>query len=248
MTPYYQDDFCTIYHGDCREILPNICADLIVADPNYGETSLGWDRKTKGWLQAVNASVRQLWCFGSMRFFLNTFSEFKDWKFAQEIIWEKQNGSGFHADRFKRVHEYALHFYRGTWRTLFLHPVATLDATARTVRRKRRPTHMGHIEQGAYISHDGGPRLMRSILRIRNCHGSAFHPTQKPLGIISPLILYSCASGGLVCEPFMGSGTALVAAKALGRRGIGIDIEECYCEIAARRMAQEVLDLKEGIA
>lgn len=69
------------------------------------------------------------------------------------------------------------------------------------------------------------------------------HPTQKPLGLIKHFL--SKAPPGVVLDPFMGSGTTLRAAKDLGREAIGIEIEERYCEIAAKRMAQSVMELSE---
>ena len=67
------------------------------------------------------------------------------------------------------------------------------------------------------------------------------HPTQKPEGAIERILRASSNEGDLVLDPFMGSGTTLRAAKDLGRKAIGIEIEERYCEIAARRCAQEVI-------
>ena len=240
--PYYDRDGITIYHGDSRELLPIIGrVDVVVTDPPYGDTSLDWDVIATGWADLLDAP--QLWCFGSLRFFLRSAGEFERarWTYAQEIVWEKHNGSGFHADRFKRVHELAVHFYRGAWGQLYRDVPTTPDARKKTVRRKTRPTHMGAIERSAYASEDGGPRLMRSVLQVRSCHGHAMHPTQKPLGIVDPLVRFSCPPGGLVLDPFVGSGSTLLAARDAGRRAIGIEIEERYCEIAAKRLAQEVL-------
>jgi site-specific DNA-methyltransferase (adenine-specific) len=145
------------------------------------------------------------------------------------------------ADRFKRVHEHIVQFYQGSWGKIYKAVVTTPDAVKKTARRKLRPAHMGQIERGAFLSLDGGPRLMRSVIAVRNCHGYAEHPTQKPVGILGPLIEYSCPKGGVVCDPFMGSGSTLCAAKDLGRLAIGIEKNRKYCEVAVRRLSQEVL-------
>ncbi len=108
--PYYDEAGITIYHGDCREILPHLQkVDLVLTDPPYGVTSLDWDSAVDGWANLLNAPC--LWCFGSMRFFLS--QKFDGWKYGQEVVWEKHNGSIFHADRFRRVHEFAVQFYQG---------------------------------------------------------------------------------------------------------------------------------------
>ena len=237
--PFYDDGQITLYCGDCRPMLLDVVADVVVTDPPYGDTSLDWDQRVSDWVHLLRAP--QLWCFGSMRFWLEQSAHFAGWTYGQEIVWEKHNGSSFHADRFKRVHELALHFYRGPWATLHHLTPTTNDATARTVRRKQRPPHTGHIERSAYASEDGGPRLMRSVLNVRSEHGRAVHPTQKPLGILRPLIEYSCPPDGLVFDPFAGSGSTLIAARDLGRKAVGIEIDESYCEAAVARLAQGVL-------
>lgn len=86
---------------------------------------------------------------------------------------------------------------------------------------------------------------MTSIIGARNCHGYAEHPTQKPISIIDPLLRYSCRPTSVVLEPFMGAGSVLVTAKRLGQCAIGIEIQEEYCEIAAKRLSQEVLQFSE---
>ena len=243
MTPYYEHDGVTLYLGDCREVLPqlDLQADCIVTDPPYGETSLAWDRWPDGWPTIVAAHTRSMWCFGSLRMFLDRRDEFAGWKMSQDIVWEKHNGSGFHDDRFKRVHENAVHWYQGDWATIHHETPTTADAVRKVVRRKERPPQMGAIERGHYVSEDGGPRLMRSVLAVRSTHGYALHPTQKPQGILDPLVSYACPPGGLGLDPMAGSGSTLVALRGSGRRGVGIEVSERYCEVAARRLDQASL-------
>lgn len=239
--PYWSDGTVTLYHGDCRELLTELGpADCIVADPPYGETSLGWDRWPADWLLLAAVRADSLWCFGSFRTFLEHADEFRraDWKLSQDIVWEKHNGSGFHADRFKRVHEQVTHWYRGDWASAYHEAPTTPDATARTVRTKGRPVHMGDLKRTTYTVEDGGPRLMRSVIYVRSMHGRAIHPTEKPVGILTPLIEYACPPGGLVIDPFAGSGSTLEAARMTGRRAIGVEVDERYCELAARRLSQ----------
>lgn len=237
----------SILVGDCREILAKMPAesvDMVLADPPYGQTSLPWDRWPDGWPAAVRRVLKptgSMWCFGSLRMFMEQRDEFAGWRLAQDVVWEKHNGSSFHADRFRRVHEQAVHWYRddAPWAGVYKAKVTTPDATARSVRRKTRPAHMGHIEKSAYVSEDGGPRLMRSVIFARSEHGRAIHPTQKPLAVVEPLLRASCPPGGTVLDPFIGSGTTAVACRMLGLRCIGIDGDEGYAAAALGRIEQE---------
>lgn len=246
-TPYYDEAGITIYHGNCLEIIPMLePVDLVLTDPPYGETSLEWDFYCAQWTDKDYIALKpsgSLWVFGSFRSFLLHAYSWRHWKFSQDVVWEKQNGSGFHADRFKRIHEHVCQFYRGEWDSVYKKPVMTMDATAKQTRRKSRPTHTGYIDNTPFVSFDGGPRLMKSIFSANNCHGYADHPTQKPVAVLIPLLNYSCPPNGIVLDPFMGSGSTLRAAKDLGLRCIGIEAVEKYCEIAVRRLAQEVLPL-----
>lgn len=129
-----------IIFGDCRkDMLEHGPFDMLLADPPYGDTSLDWDRRCSGWLDAAARMLKptgSLWVFGSMRFFQEV--SFDGWALAQDIVWEKHNGSAFHADRFKRVHEHVCQYYRGSWADVYNEVQMTPDATARTVRRKKR--------------------------------------------------------------------------------------------------------------
>ena len=226
----------TLYYGDALEIAGTLRADTIVTDPPYGETSFSWDRWPSEWPGAFVGVAPSLWCFGSLRVFFGHLAEFSTWKLAQDVAWEKHNGSSFVADRFRRVHELALHFYRGRWSDLYHEVPTTLDAKARSV--KRAPTAAawhGARTRTTYVSTEGGPRLMRSVIKARSEHRRAANETQKPLGVVAPLVSYSCPPGGVVLDPFAGSGTTLVAAKTLRRHAIGIEVRESQCEVAARR-------------
>lgn len=244
--PYYDDGQITLYHGDCRDLLPLVAADAVIADPPYGETTCSWDRVVPGWsnkLTLLNGA--SLWCFGSMKAILECQQhEFRKWTRAQEVVWEKHNGSGLHADRFKRVHEFAVHWYLGPWANVYTDPQTTPDAAPRTVRRKAKPVHhQGARGPSHYTSVDGGPRLMRSVIYCRSEHGHADNETQKPLGILRPLIAYSTRPGGVVLDPFSGAGSTLLAARELGRRAVGIELREDQCEATVRRLSQGVLAL-----
>jgi len=242
MKPYYQDDLVTLYHGDYRDhlgILAKARPDAIVTDPPYAETSLAWDVWPTGWLSDSAEITNNLWCFGSFRMFHERSAEFATWKLAQDTVWEKHNGSGFHNDRFKRVHEFAVQWYRGEWAALYNKPPKTPDAVKKTVRRKERPTHMGAIADSQYASEDGGDRIMRSVIKLRSMHGKAINETEKPVPLVSQYITCSVPFGGLVVDLFSGSASTGIAARQLGRRAILIEKREGQCELAAKRLERE---------
>lgn len=236
-----------IHTGDCRDVLTTFEAgrfDAGIADPPYGDTSLAWDRICPGWIPAVARVLKpaaSIWVFGSMRFLAPMFEEMEanGFVYSQDIVWEKQNGTGFHADRFRRVHEHAVLFYRGAWRDVYHDTQYTMDARAKVVRRKTRPTHTGHIDTGHYVSEDGGPRMARSVLQVRNEHGRAIHPTQKPLELLAPLIRYSVPPGGSLIVPFAGGGSEVLAATIEGRMAIGVELDPTMAQKARDRIAAD---------
>lgn len=231
--------------GDMRELVMGMASesvDCILTDPPYGETSLAWDSWPEGWPALVRRLLKptgSMWVFGSQRMFFERSSEFSGWKLAQDVVWEKHNGTGLFNDRFRRVHECALHFYRDDtpWSAIFKCPQFTNDATARTVRKKTLPAHWIGATKGAiYSSEDGGPKLMRSVMYVRSEHGRAEHPTQKPIGIVEPLLLYSCPIGGTVLDPFAGGGTTGLTARRHGISSILIEALPEYANIIEGRL------------
>jgi site-specific DNA-methyltransferase (adenine-specific) len=239
--PYFQADGITLYCGDLRSIVPLIdSVDAVVADPPYNETSLEWDVWPDGWPALVSRVSRSLWCFGSLRMFWDRASEFEAWKLAQDIIWEKQNGSGFDADRFKRVHEIICQFYHGDWKSLHkCTPQVSGMSRKKGTRRVIQAPHRGSIASSSYDY--GDTRLERSVIFANNCHGYAVNETQKPETIIAPLLEYSVPPGGIVLDPFAGSGTVLTVARKQGKRAMGIELRESQCEEIVKRLAQREL-------
>ncbi|MFI2349754.1 DNA-methyltransferase [Streptomyces sp. NPDC019443] len=266
MKPYWEDTDAGIqlYLGDMREVLPalDLQADLLVADPPYEDTQHEWDRWPDGWLDTAAAHSSSMWCFGSQRMFFRRLTEFQaaDWKLSQDVVgrtedgepilgdvhvvWEKHNGSSRAADRFRRVHEHALYWYRGKWGDV--HHEAQRIVSGRDPRSRFgsspdiRSPHLG-----AYKPHtswtDDGTRLLTSVLQVRSMHKRGIHKTEKPVDLLDPLIRYGCPVGGTVVDPFAGSGSTLDAARQAGRRAVGIEAHEPYAEAAARRLSALVL-------
>ncbi len=243
MKPYYSDESVTLYLGDWREAIPeDFKADLIVTDPPYGETSLDWDVWPGGWPALAARHARSMWCFGSMRMFLDQRHEFSAWRLSQDVVWRKHAGTGFASDRFKRVHEHALHWYQGDWSDI-CHNTPTERTHGRLKGRtiNRGPTaHYGKQGQVGWV--DEGERLLQSVIEHPNMHGRAINETEKPVPVLEPLVFYGCPPGGTILDLFAGSASALMAARNLGRKGVGYEKREAQCEAAAKRLAQGVLD------
>lgn len=248
MDPYYSDDTTTLYKGDCREVIPALGQSFgcIVADPPYGETEHAWDRWPDGWPALAAEAAESMWCFGTMRLFLSRLAEFADWQFSHDVIWRKPMGSSMRTDRFQRVHEHALCWYRGSWDDRY-HVPPTERWYGPDKGEKRQP----HGRFGQFGSRtagkptiDAGVRVMRSVLEVGWLRGRAVHPTEKPIGILDPLIRYACPPGGTVLDPFAGSGSTAAAARLSGRKAVLIEADERYCQAIVRRLQQDVLPLE----
>jgi site-specific DNA-methyltransferase (adenine-specific) len=211
MTPYYEQDGITIYHGDCREILPHVRADLLLTDPPYG---IG-EKWTKTALVGKRGSSR-LW--GKGETWDNT--TVSHWLIQQAI--ESANAAIVWGGNY-----YELPPARGwlSW-------------------DKLQEFSGAHCEL-AWSNLDIPARVFR-MSRIDAYHNKAEHrkehPTEKPTELMRWCI--GLADNPLsVLDPFMGCGATLLAASSMKRSAIGVEIEERYCEIAAKRLAQIGLEL-----
>ena len=211
MKPYYSDESVVLYHGDCREILPQITepVDLVLTDPPYGinykplrgsNGSKMWgDERVAGDAEPFDPSFLlrfpRLILFGANHY-AHRLPPSGGW-----IVWDKSPAGP---------------------RVGFIYSHAELAWTNLT----------NHIEKFC-LEWEGNSR-----------NGEAFlHPTQKPVGLMREIIMRFGSIDSVTLDPFAGSGTTLRAAKDLGRKAIGIEIEEKYAEIAAKRMSQMVLPL-----
>lgn len=245
-----------VIHGDMMEVvrrLPPASVDCIVTDPPYGETSLEWDRWPEEWPAALLRVLKpsgSMWVFGSLRMFFEHLPEFAGWSMSHEVIWEKQNGTGFLVDRFRRVHEIAVHFYlrRSKWADVYKAPQVTLDARARVVRKKAKPAQwQGKCGPTVYRSEDGGPRLVRSVIYAPNEHGRALHPTQKPAELVAPLLRYACPIGGVVLDPFAGSGTTGIVSRECGMSAILIEKNAAYVDVIRQGLDDDAPLLRRAV-
>jgi DNA modification methylase len=211
MKPYYEDSKAgiTIYHGDCREILPQLePVDLVLTDPPYGIAHpTNYAERGRGVLAACRDYPP---VHDDDKPFDPTF-----WLQWPCILW----GANYYADRL---------------------PVSS----GWLVWDKERPDDLDQSRcELAWSNFVKGVRLFRWLWNgmMRASDEALEHPTQKPIALMKWCLESRWTPQGTVLDPFMGSGTTLRAAKDLGRRAIGIEIEEKYCEIAAKRLSQEVL-------
>ena len=245
MTLLYTDDTVTLHEGDMRDVLPVLVAqglrvDAVLADPPYEGTTHEWDRWPDGWPAVAAAAASSMWCFGSLRMFLDRRDEFTAWRLSHDVVWEKPNGTGFAADRFRGVHEQAAHWYRGPWKDVH-HQTPRVAGTPRpsaTIAARASIAHTGTINPGGYVY--GDTRLARSVIFARSMHRRTRgrNRTEKSAEILGPLIEYAVPLGGVVLDPFAGSGATWETARGLGRRVVLIERDPaCAADLAARLAA-----------
>lgn len=218
--PYYERDGIVIYCGDCREILPTLDpVDLVLTDPPYGAVNRG-----SGGLRSLDKGTADIVTINPPEF-VGALPEF-----LSAYVW---CGT-------EQVSEYRRAFVSGGCTTRLC------------VWEKSNPSPMNgeyfwlsSVEACVFARRSGAPFNTRCASPVwRGPSERHFeHLTPKPEWLMRTLIAASTNAGELVLDPFLGSGTTLRAAKDLGRRAVGIEISERFCEIAAKRLAQQVFDI-----
>ena len=211
--PYYQDDHVTIYHADCRELLPLVEADVMVTDPPYGIAyHSGMDATVERAVSIEGDDTAELRDWVVAAWMPRPALVFGSWKRPRPaatrhvLTWEKGLHSG--------MGDLALPWKPNTEEVYVL---------------------------GSDFTGRRGSSVLRYDAPVTWASKGRTHPHEKPVDLMRDLIA-KCPPGVIV-DPFAGSGSTLRAAKDLGRTAVGIEVDERYCKVAADRMRQEVFDL-----
>ena len=224
MTPYYADDGVTLYHARCEDVLPAIApesVDLLLTDPPYGiGVTLGGHRGHKGAMQGETVTGDDV-----------PFDPSRLLAYGDCVI------------------------FGGNYMTDILPPSGWI------IWSKVQDNRWSHGKHSTRSLAEMAWTNIHKYVAIYNCfwagspmhrmgseRGTQLHPTQKPVALMRWIVDRYTQPGDLVLDPYMGSGPIARACKDTGRRYIGIEIEERYCEIAVKRLAQDVLDFEGGAA
>lgn len=237
--PFYSDESVVIYHGDSREILPelDVKVDLLLTDPLYGVSVIG-----AAHVQLGNKGTRKL----------DLLEHDNDLEYSRQLAFDVLGLSQQKMTKTASAYVWCGHRTFGPITELF---AALKYSTRFLVWNKEHPPPSppgAGWPSGAELCVYAYPKgrtwtpadheVYTNVLTADSYrHGQpdkSGHPTQKPMKVFRPLVRYSSHPDDLVLDPFMGSGTTLKVCKNEGRRAIGIEIKEEYCETAAKRCSQ----------
>jgi len=246
--PYYSEDGITIYNADCRDVLPQLePVDLVLTDPPYGVTQNKWDSFDfipQWWLQIKRLAKNAVVLTAQQPFTSEMVIAGRDW-FKWADVWHKTQARGhLNANVMPlREHEDILVFAPGavTYNPQFSQKPAfnVRPNTARTKGTSNYGKHGLTSERTVDLQ----VSYPRSVVRFENSQEGQ-HPTQKPLALFAYLLRTFTNPADVILDPFMGSGTTLRAAKDLGLKAIGIEIERKYCDIAIERLRQQAFSFE----
>lgn len=221
MKPYYQDDAVTLYHGDCLEITDWIEADVLVTDPPYG--------------MALRSGADG--AFGDNRITSDEDTSARDgalgvWGEGPALMFGRWSVPRPVATRMVLTWEKGEHVGMGDLSTPWKPNTEEIYVIGRGFTGRRSGSVLRHLAIAGTVG--------------QAAKGTRHHPTEKPQGLMAELI--DKCPPGIIADPFAGSGPTLIAARNLGRRAIGVELEERYCEVIANRLSQGVLDFGDETA
>ena len=229
MKPYYADSNVTLYHGDCLEVTEWLAADVLITDPPYGRNWQSGSGLTNAWGRGLGSKPH------------GGIAGDKDTS-ARDAALEAWGG-----DRLAIMFgDLLVQQPAGAVQALIYGKAA--DAGVKGARGGYRRDAEAVYLIGPWPAAVGGrSSILRSGSWVAGPTSPAYrhgHPHSKPVDLLEQLVM-SCPPG-VIADPFAGSGSTLVAARNLGRKAIGVELEERYCEIIASRLAQGCLDFGEG--
>jgi DNA modification methylase len=232
VTPYYSDEWVTIWHGDCRDVLPTLTADTFITSPPYnlGHVSGAYANMRDGYATHDDAMPDE---------------EYVAWQQSTlSLMWAAlpDTGAIFYNHKPLIRDRSAVLPTRLLPAEVTLRQIITWD---RGVGMNWSPTHLRPqtewimlLAKPGWALPDRGSSTAGDLWRFPIEQTDYGHPCPFPVALPAHILELT---SGTVCDPFMGSGTTLVAAKAAGRKAVGIELDERYCEIAVSRLAQGVL-------
>ena len=243
MNPYYQDGLITIYHGDNRDVLPTIKGiDLVATDPLYGVTKDDDDDLSLDFIPLAAYALkndRPFFTFCGQAtlpfFWLALANVGLTWR--NTIVWHYENGFSREETRFCIEYDPILFFMKGTY------SINTDDVRAPYKSKERLRYDVNNKKKQGWKPNPLGAKR-GDVWSIPAITSGAYtsekvgHKWQKPEVLMNLIIRAASNVGDVVLDPFLGSGTTLVAAKRYGRHGVGIEIDEQNCELAAKRLVE----------
>lgn len=224
MKPYYSDNLVTLFHGDCLEVAEWLTADVLVTDPPYGRAWRQGLIKEKSYPKAMNAASHDGIAGDSSTY-------------VRDAVLQAWGDKPFVA-----FGDLMLAPPAGTKLVCIYHKAvgnAGLRGAIDGVRRDAEAIYLGGKRKSGIGGRSSVFRFNGAISGTEGIATATGHPHTKPVSLMEELIQIS---GGVVADPFAGSGSTLVASRNLGRRAVGVEIEERYCEIIATRLSQQAFD------
>jgi len=261
MKPFYEHGGITIYCGDCLEVMPGLepTFDAIIADLPYGKTEMKWDSiipLDRLWpeyarLRKNNGAI----VLSSVEPFTSILVMSQIMWFRHKWVWEKDKAANFlHAPYMPIANCEDVIIFNSEGYAIsnnnkpIYNPQKTRAATfqSRNTSKSTNAFSLSKIVQRkkpipmlSDENYNGWERYPKARIYFPVDYGkNRFHPTQKPVALMSYLICTYTNPGDLILDNTMGSGTTLVAAQNEGRRAVGIELSEDYCKIAVERLRQ----------
>jgi site-specific DNA-methyltransferase (adenine-specific) len=225
MSLYYEDEFVQLHHGDCRELEAWKRADVLVTDPPYGIS----------WQQSFGANQHKQRVPVTVVKDVIKNDDSPDARDSVLAAWGQKPAIVFGSWRIPRPAD--------TRHTLIWHKLGAYAGV-----RSGHPFISNHEE--IYVIGSGwintGKPLYSVMTTTEPRHVAVQqigHPTPKPVGLMEKL-LDRCPPEWVIADPFAGSGSTLIAARNIGRRAIGVEIEEKYCELIVKRLGQQAFQFE----